>query len=118
MNGFLDESNDAFLTFDFGQGELEFLVDTGSSGSLVVGEYYFDASKASFVGHVEVGLAAGQTQEYARYEMTFTWFARPINKRILVGPGKECIVGTELFNPNRLEIDYSKRTVRLTPSSN
>ena len=32
---------------------------------------------------------------------------------ILVGPGKECFLGTDLLNPHRLEIDFRTRTVRL-----
>lgn len=34
---------------------------------------------------------------------------------ILVGPGQECLLGTDLLNPHRLEIDVRTRTVRLMP---
>ena len=37
---------------------------------------------------------------------------------ILVGPGKECLLGTDLLNPHRLEIDFRTRTVRLIGSRN
>jgi hypothetical protein len=32
---------------------------------------------------------------------------------MLVGSGKECLIGTALLNPHRLEIDYEYRTVQL-----
>ena len=38
MDGHLDERNQAFLTLDFGQGPLDFEVDTGFAGTLVVDE--------------------------------------------------------------------------------
>ena len=42
MHGFLDELHQSFLTLDIGQGPLDFLVDTGFAGTLVVGEELFD----------------------------------------------------------------------------
>jgi hypothetical protein len=31
----------------------------------------------------------------------------------LVAPGKDCLLGTALLDPHRLEIDYGQRTVQL-----
>jgi len=47
---------------DIGQGPLDFLVDTGFAGTLVVGEELFDPTNAEWVGESEADLAAGQTQ--------------------------------------------------------
>jgi predicted aspartyl protease len=116
LNGSLDESNEAFLAIDFGQGTLDFLIDTGFSGSLVIGDAFFDESKATFVGTIEAELAAGQIHKFRRFELSFGWFERKVLARVLLGPGKECLVGTQLLNPHRLEIDYERREVRLIPS--
>lgn len=113
MEGILDELDEAFLTIDFGQGPLDFQIDTGFSGSLIVGEEFFDSSHATSAGTIEARLAADQSWIYQRYDVEFDWLGKRILIRILVGPGKECLVGTQLLDPHRLEIDYGQRSVRL-----
>ena len=116
MEGFVDDLNEALLTIDFGQGRLDFQVDTGFSGTLIVGEELFDASQATPAGTIEALLAADQSWTYQRYDVQFEWLGQQALVRVLIGPGKECLVGTELLNPHRLTIDYGQRTVRLTPN--
>jgi hypothetical protein len=53
VEGFLDERNQAFLTLDFGQGPLVFEIDTGFTGTLLVGEELFDPAKAMPAGYVD-----------------------------------------------------------------
>ncbi len=57
MAGYLDELDQAFLTIDTGQGALDFQIDTGFSGALVVGHELFDASRATPSGTIEAALA-------------------------------------------------------------
>jgi predicted aspartyl protease len=78
----LDEINQAFLTLDFGQGELDFLVDTGFVGTLVVGEELFDAGHPTPDGYAEAELAAGQTFVFPCYFVEFEWFGRSIRVRV------------------------------------
>lgn len=117
MNGFLDELDQAFLTIDCGQGELDFLVDTGFSGSLLIGNAFFEPAQAIYVGTIDAELAAGQTCELLVYELCFRWLGREIIARVLQGADNELLVGTQLLNPHRLEIDYSKRTVSLVSAA-
>lgn len=114
MDGWLDETNEAFLTLDFGQGPLDFLLDTGFLGTLVVGEELFDTGGATPDAYAEADLAADQTFVFPCFFVEFDWFGARVRVRILVGPGTECLFGTELLNPHRLEIDYGKRTVELS----
>ena len=116
MDGFLDDPDEAFLTIDFGQGPLDFQIDTGFSGTLIVGEELFDRSQAAPAGSIEAQLAADQTWTYERYDVQFAWMGQRALVRILVGPGKECLLGTEMLNPHRLEIDYGRRKVSVTPA--
>ena len=51
-----------------------------------------------------------------RYKVIFEWLGQEIETFILIGPGKECLVGTALLSPHRLEIDYEARTARLIPN--
>jgi len=113
VEGHLDELNQAFLTFDFGQGPLDFHIDTGFSGTLIIGEELFDRSRAIPAGTIEAELAAHQVWIYERFDIQFTWLGQEALVRALIGPGKECLIGTELLHPHRLEIDYGKGTVLL-----
>ena len=113
MHGFLDELLQAFLTLDIDQGPLDFLVDTGFAGTLVIGEELFDPTHAKWIGESEAELAAGQTHMFDLYEIEFLWLGQPTRMTAFVGPGKECLLGTALLNPHELRINYHQRTVEL-----
>lgn len=117
MEGYLDELEQAFLKFDIGQNPLDFLVDTGFSGTLLVGKESFDDSRATPSGTMEATLAAGQTCTFECYDIEFDWFGKRVLVQILTGSGKECLLGTIMLRPHRLEIDYDRRTVALFPNS-
>lgn len=118
MLGFLDELKQAFLTVDIGQGPLDFQVDTAFIGTLLVGEELFDPSEAIAAGKVQADLAATLEFEFPQYLVAFEWLGQVIEAHILIGPGKECLLGTEFLSPHRLEIDYEARTVKLIPNPN
>lgn len=115
MDGFLDELDRACLTLDIGQGPLDFEIDTGFHGTLVIGEELFEAAAAAPVGPVEADLAGDQRCVFDSYQLDFVWLGQPVRVQILVGPGKQCLLGTVLLAPHRLEIDYAQRQVRLVP---
>jgi clan AA aspartic protease len=118
MHAFLDDDDQAFMTFDCGQGPLDFLIDTGFNGSLIIGEEVFDLTDAIPAGAMTADLASNQTFQYQTYLIEFEWCGQYLITRILVGSGKECLIGTALLNPHRLEIDYGSRTVQLIPATN
>ena len=115
MDGFLDELHQAFLSVDLGQGPLDFQIDTGFSGAFLIGEELFDLTDAIPSGEVEADLAADQRHTFASFKQVIHWLGDEALVPILVGPGKDCLIGTAMFNPHRLEIDFAVRTVRLTP---
>ena len=87
MDGFLDELNQAFVTIDFGQGPLDFQIDTGFCGTLVIGEELFDPTHAEPAGTVEAELAAGQIYVYPSFVTRSRWLGMDAEIEILVGPG-------------------------------
>jgi clan AA aspartic protease len=117
VDGFLDELHQAFVTLQIGRVPLDFLVDTGFAGTLVIGHELFDPTQAQWVGESEADLAAGQTHLFDLYEVEFVWLGQPTRTTIFVGPGKECLLGTALLSPHQLEINYRQRTVRLIVDS-
>ena len=113
MQAFLDADHQAFLTFDCGQGPLDFLIDTGFNGSLIIGEDVFDPTYAIPAGAMTADLASNQSFEYETFMLEFEWFGQYLVTRILVGAGKECLIGTALLAPHRLIIDYESRSIEL-----
>ncbi|MEZ6063585.1 MAG: hypothetical protein R3C19_24815 [Planctomycetaceae bacterium] len=114
MRGFLDDNNAAFLTVDFGQGPMHFQIDTGFDGALAVGDGLFDPSKTlGHAGDVIADLAASQVFRYDAWFVEFVWMEEETRTRVLVAPGTDCLIGTALLTPLRLEIDYEQRTVEL-----
>ncbi len=117
MDGFLDELNQAFFTIDLGQGPLDFQIDTGFSGTFVIGEELFEVPNAVPAGKVDADLAADQNQSFDSYDIVFDWLNEETQCLVLVGPGKDCLIGTAMFNPHRLEIDYGRRSVCLVQNA-
>jgi clan AA aspartic protease len=117
MNGFLDEFDRPRCTVDLGQGPLDAVIDTAFSGTLLIGEEIFDSAGAAEAGTAEADLAAHQSYVFNAFDVILNWFGQQVQTRVLVGPGKECLLGTALLAPHRLEIDFEKRTVRLDKGS-
>lgn len=113
MDGFLDEFSAAYLTVDFGQGPLDFLIDTGFNGALVVGEEFFDPTNAVSAGIVHADLATEDQYAYPTVLVQFPWFGEIIEVRVMIGPGTTCLLGVALLDERRLEIDYVARSVRV-----
>ena len=114
MHGFMDEVEQAFVTFPFGATLLDFQIDTGFSGTLIVGEELFDPTCGSPVGPMKAELADEHIAHYDGFLVVVNWFAEPTQVVVLVGPGKPCLLGTDTLKPHRLEIDYGERKVELT----
>jgi hypothetical protein len=51
--------------------------------------------------------------QYETYLLEFEWLGQHLLTRILVGAGKECLIGTALLNPHQLTIDYETRSIDL-----
>jgi len=113
VDGFLDGFSAAYLTVDFGQGPLDFLIDTGFNGALVVGEEFFDPTNAVSAGIVHADLATEDQYAYPTFMVQFAWFGEIIEVRVMIGPGTTCLLGVALFDERRLEIDYVAKTVRV-----
>ena len=113
MRGFLDELNQAFLTLELGLTPLDFQIDTGFNGTLIVGEELFDPACGTPTGTMKAELADEHIATYDTYDVVLPWFDEDVQIQILIGPGKLCLLGTDLLHPHRLEIDYGQQIVRL-----
>jgi predicted aspartyl protease len=113
MEGHLDATNVAWLPVELPNGRIDFMIDTGFRGTLIVGEELFDPSQADWAGELQADLAAGQSWMYLTYLVEVLWHSELTRIEVLIGPGTECLIGTDLLHPHRLEIDYHHRSVQL-----
>lgn len=113
MDGRLDSTDQAWLSINLKDGLFDFLIDTGFSGTLVVGEEVIDTTFLTWLGECEAELTAGESATFQIYKAEIEWLGLWKTMRVYVGPGSECLLGTEILKPHRLEIDYSLRTVSL-----
>ena len=117
MLGFLDELNQAFVTLELDNTPLDFQIDTGFNGTLIVGEELFDPACGIPTGTIKAELADEHVTTYDTYDVVVKWLDEDAQVQILIGPGKLCLLGTDLLSPHRLEIDYGQQTVRLVKKS-
>ena len=66
---------------------------------------------------MDTELAANQSQRYDCYIVRFDWMGEETETLVMVGLGTDCLIGTALLEPHRLEIDYAKRSVELIRGS-
>ena len=81
---------------------------------MIVGKELFDPSCGTPSGALKAELADEHIATYDTFKVVVNWFDEPIRVRVLVGPGKLCLLGTDMLKPHRLEIDYGLRTAHLT----
>jgi hypothetical protein len=58
----------------------------------------------------------GQTWKYDTYLVQTDWLGERVQLEVMVGPGTECLIGNDMLNPHRLEVDYGQRSIRLIPN--
>ena len=113
MHGFLDELDQAFLTVRLAGTPLDFQIDTGFTGTLIVGVELFDPACGEPVGEMKAELADEHIARYDSFLVIVNWFDEPTQVVVMIGPGKLCLLGTDMLKPHRLEIDYGHRTAEL-----
>ena len=117
MRGYLEPNRTARLPIELSFGTLDFEIDTGFDGELIIGDELFDDTEAERVGTVNGHLAAGNKQRFLKYVIAFEWMGELTQTYAMVCPGNDCLIGTALLEPHRLEIDYEQRTVELIRGS-
>ena len=112
--GFVDEQNQALITIELKQGPLDFIIDTAFFGSMIVGEEVFEKSAAEFdLGASWAVVASGRKERFASFVVQHEWMESIVLSQILIGPGRDCLIGTEFLKEHRLEINYRRQTVIL-----
>jgi len=116
VNGWLTSDHAAYIAADVfeADGACEFVIDTGFSGFLYIPDDTITGWGLSFVSSVPIALADQSIVIADVYEATITWFGVSQRVSVLAGPsGCDSILGMELLEGCRIELDRMTREVRL-----
>ena len=95
-------------------GEYELIVDTGFNGHLYIPEDKIEAWGLPFLLSLPIRLADQSTVIADVYEATIVWFDVSVRAVVLSGPSAcEALLGMELLEGCRLELDRANGEVRL-----
>ena len=89
------------------------IIDTGFNGDVELPEELRESLNARFIGRMSSLLASGQQIEQDVYLVDFPFDGETIVAEATFVPGDEILIGTQLMQPYRLEIDFPNQTVRL-----
>ena len=85
------------MTLELDNTPLDFQIDTGFSGTLVVREELFDPACGIPTGTMKAELADEHVTTYDTYDVVVKWLDEHAQVQILIGPGKLCLLGTDLL---------------------
>jgi predicted aspartyl protease len=89
------------------------IIDTGFNGDLELPEGLRSSVNAKFKGRFHSLLAGGQTVLEDTYQVDFPFDGQTAVAEATFVQGGEILIGTNLLQPYRLEIDFPAQSVRL-----
>ena len=117
VDGFLDEFSAAYLTVDFGQDPLDFLIDTGFNGHLAVSELIVRTLDLE-LKDIQTGITAdGRSSDFDTVDLHVTWHGRTtvVRAQVLDEP----LLGTRMLRGGELQAVWksgSRVTINECPS--
>lgn len=115
MDGYFNIRNDPVIRLSVGSSEIEFLVDTGFNGGLIIPNHVAKGLDINYDrGLEEFCSVTGETFLASGCSMTITWFGQNIKVPVATSAEiGESILGGNMLKNCRLMIDYVKRTVTI-----
>ncbi|HXF05435.1 MAG TPA: hypothetical protein VNM72_08470 [Blastocatellia bacterium] len=112
IRGYVNADDEAVIEVEIiGSGLIEAVIDTGFSGFLVLPRTHPYSSTLPVVASETYDVAGGQRVTFDVALGKIHWMGQAMLVEILLSPGAEVLIGTQVFRGQRLEIDYDKRTV-------
>ena len=99
-----------------GAGRIEAVVDTRFSGFLVLPHAHSYSATLPVVATEAYDMAGGQRATFDVALGHVHWMGQTRLVEILLSPAHEVLLGTQMFRGQRLEIDYTKRSVTIVTS--
>lgn len=118
IEGYFNVRDEPVIKLDVGLSQIEFLVDTGFNGGLIIPDQMTEGLDIKHDrGLEEFCTATGATFLASGCSMEITWFGQDI--RVPVATSEEvpeAILGGNMLKDCRLIIDYGERTVTIIAS--
>ena len=118
MDGYFNVRDEPVIGLDVGSSQIEFLVDTGFNGGLIIPEQMAEGLDIKYDrGLEEFQSVTGEMFLADAYSMRMDWLGKSI--RVPVATSKEVnlsLLGSHLLKGCCLTIDYGNRTVTIIKS--
>jgi len=115
IDGYFNAGHEPVIQLDLGTGAIEFLVDTGFAGSLLLPRSLASGLALQFQGPEKFYTATGQEVVAPAYFLEIDWLGQRTNVSVVVSPHiTEPLLGNQMLENCRLTIDYYDRTVTIT----
>ena len=118
IEGYFNAHDEPIIRLDVGSSQIEFLVDTGFNGGLIIPDQLAEGLDIKYdKGLEEFCSATGETFLASRCTMEITWFGEAIRVPVATSAKvSEAILGGNMLKDCRLTIDYGHRTVTIGAS--
>ncbi len=118
IDGYFNVRDEPVIVLDVGSAQIEFLVDTGFNGGLIIPNQLAEGLDINYDrGLEEFSSVTGATFLASGCSMTITWFGQAIRVPVATSAEvNEAILGGKMLKDCRLIIDYVKRTVTILTS--
>lgn len=113
--GTVNDLREACLPIRFDENLLlEFVIDTGFSGWMMLPRAVIHSLQLEVVGTIDCNTVNGISIEAEFVETEIEWLGEKRAVFILISEGQDALIGTRLLDGARLTIDYLENTVTLT----
>jgi len=118
IDGYFNVRYEPVIKLDVGSSQIEFLVDTGFNGGLIIPDQLAKGLDINYDrGLEEFCSVTGATFLASGCSMTIIWFGQAIRVPVATSAEvNEAILGGSMLKDCRLMIDYVKRTVTIIAS--
>jgi clan AA aspartic protease len=118
MDGYFNANDEPAISLDVGPREIEFLVDTGFTGGLMIPEGLAKDLDIKYRGALEEFYSVtGEPIPVSSYSMEINWLGQRITTPIVTSSKvREAILGGHMLRDCCLTIDYGGRTVLIVES--
>jgi clan AA aspartic protease len=94
--------------------KLECVIDTGFNGFLLLPRKFIEDNSLDIIGTESIIMVEQNATEVEVAAGEVNWFGTNVFVKILVSEHDESLVGTQMLEGSKLEIDYRNMIVRVT----
>jgi clan AA aspartic protease len=115
IDGYFNANDEPAIQLDLGTGAIDFLVDTGFAGGLIIPSSLVAGLPLEIEGFVEFRTATAETFIAATYSLEIEWLGQRTKVAVAVTPDiSEALPGGSILRNCLLTIDYHDSTVMIT----